>query len=137
MNNQELIDKYLQGKMSPREVEKFKHDLHHDRELYEQYKFTRSVRHEIRDRNEKLRSVKSWGRKSFNSSPLRVVYWAAACMVLVIGFGVLLLHPYSSSTLPHSDFQIMSDKNKSETLQLRDSTIHQISSKDSLLHKLN
>lgn len=62
MNNdyQDKIDRYLLGKMSEAEALDFEKDIRNDKDLNEQFEFTKNVKEAIVGRNRRLAQIKEW-----------------------------------------------------------------------------
>ena len=62
MNNdyQDKIDRYLLGKMSEAESLNFEKEIAEDKDLKEQYEFTKTVKEAISGRNRRLAQIKEW-----------------------------------------------------------------------------
>ena len=62
MNNdyQDRIDQYLLGKMSEAEALDFEKDIRNDKDLKEQFEFTKNVKEAVVGRNRRLAQIKEW-----------------------------------------------------------------------------
>jgi len=62
MNNdyQDRIDQYLLGKMSDTEALDFEKDIRNDKDLKEQFEFTKNVKEAVVGRNRRLAQIKEW-----------------------------------------------------------------------------
>ena len=101
---QDKIDNYLFGRISNAEVKEFEQEMASDNAVREQFLFTQMVKHELSDRNEKLRSVQQWRKQTDRNrrpNPIRRVLWysigglSATAMVVL---GVFLFRPEPIST---------------------------------------
>lgn len=106
---QDTIDNYLLGRISNAEVKEFEQEMASDNAVREQFLFTQMVKHELSDRNEKLRSVQQWRKQTDRNrrpNPIRRVLWysigglSAAAMIV---FGVFLFRPEPTTTDMHKN----------------------------------
>lgn len=106
---QDTIDNYLLGRMSNAEAKEFEQEIASDNAVREQFLFTRMVKHELSDRNAKLRSVQQWRKQTDRNrrpNPIRRVLWysigglSAAAMIV---FGVFLFRPEPTTTVMHQN----------------------------------
>ena len=82
---QDIIDRYLRGKMTPQEAKDFEEKASADAELRKQLEFTRLAASAIGSRESKMRKIKQW--EGEDKGKMR--YWisgiAAAVVILIAG----------------------------------------------------
>lgn len=92
--NSDKIDSYLLNKMSKEDTVTFEKELLSDNRLKEDLEFTSLVRDEIKDRNEKLRFIKSVKAKKNRSIKLAYSMTGIAAAIVL---GLFMLTPDSVS----------------------------------------
>lgn len=95
---QDKIDDYLLHRMSDKELSDFKKKLCSDRELKEQYEFTKDLGNVLKGRNDKLSMMQKWKddyswKKKVAISGSHVLYWASSVAAVFI-VGLLVLRNY-------------------------------------------
>lgn len=104
---QDKIDNYLFGRMSNAEAKEFEQEVASDNAVREQFLFTRMVKHELSDRNEKLRNLQQWrglAESDPHPRPIRRIMWysigglSAAAMLI---WGLFIYRPEPTTTDVH------------------------------------
>lgn len=107
---QDTIDNYLLGRLSGVEAKEFEQEMVSDGDVRERFLFTQMVKHELSDRNEKLRNMQQWRKQTDRNrhpNPIRRVLWysiggfSAAAMV-VLGVFLFRPEPFSTTVAPAS-----------------------------------
>lgn len=97
-NIQDKIDQYLLGEMSAAESKRFETELGNDKELNEQYRFTKMVRDELREQVELKLKMQNW-RRDMNSTSFSLKYIIGG-IAAVVAIGIFLLIPDFNDSEP-------------------------------------
>lgn len=123
---QDEIDSYLLSKMTNEERSAFEAQLKQDPELKEQFHFTKSVKHAISSRNEKIKLIEDWEMQYLKRKEsatkkfpkilsLKNVYWVSGiAAVLIVGFFVCTNNVFieeSNGIISQNNIVVRSDSN--------------------------
>lgn len=123
---QDEIDSYLLSKMTKEESSAFEAQLKQDAELKEQFHFTKSVKHAISSRNEKIKLIEDWEMQYLKRKEsatkkfpkilsFKNVYWVSGiAAVLIVGFFVWTNNDFieeSNGIISQNNIVVRSDSN--------------------------
>lgn len=123
---QDKIDSYLLSKMTKEESSAFETLLEQDAELKEQFHFTKSLKHAISSRNEKIKLIEDWEMQYLKKKEsatkkfpkilsLKNAYWfSGIAAILIVGFFIFTNNDFveeSNGVILQNNIVVRSDAN--------------------------